>query len=384
MSDEDLQHVLIFAPNYLPAIGGAEIAIKEVTDRIDTDEIQFDMVTPRLKSSRKQKEQVGNVMIHRVGFGYTIDKLLFLVAGVYRAARIHDQNPIDACWAIMVSYSGIAATIFSYLHPSVRYILTLQAGDPLDEIEEKMRWCRWLFEQIFYQADHIHAISTYLKDWARDIGYDGPVAVIPNGVDIELYGKDHSDDAIEDVYAELGKEPSDTTRYLITTSRLVRKNGINDVIRALPELPEYVEFVIVGSGPLESDLKDLARRLEVEARVHFIGLVPHQEIPRYLDAADIFIRPSRTEGMGNSFIEAMAAGVPVVGTLVGGIADFLTHHKTGMVVEPKDPSSIVRAVNTLLRDLTLREEIAINAKNMVRENYNWDHISKEMQSILTK
>jgi glycosyltransferase involved in cell wall biosynthesis len=384
MNDEDLQHILIFAPNYLPAIGGAEIAIKEITDRIDTDEIQFDMVTPRLKSSRKQKEQVGNVMIHRVGFGYNIDKLLFLVAGVYHAARLHGQNSIDACWAIMVSYSGIAATIFSYLYPSVRYILTLQAGDPLDEIEEKMRWCRWLFEQIFYQADQIHAISTYLKDWARDVGYDGPVAVIPNGVDIELYGKDHSDDAIEDVHAELGKEPSDTTRYLITTSRLVRKNGIDDVIRALPELPEYLECIIVGSGPLESDLKDLARRLEVEPRVHFIGLVPHQEIPRYLDAADIFIRPSRTEGMGNSFIEAMAAGVPVVGTSVGGITDFLTHHKTGMVVEPNDPSSIVRAVNTLLRDLTLREEIAINAKNMVRENYNWDHISKEMQSILMK
>jgi glycosyltransferase involved in cell wall biosynthesis len=124
--------------------------------------------------------------------------------------------------------------------------------------------------------------------------------------------------------------------------------------------------------------------MEVEPRVHFMGLVPHQEIPRYLDAADIFIRPSRTEGMGNSFIEAMAACVPVVGTSVGGITDFLTHHKTGMVVEPNDPSSIVRAVNTLLRDLTLREEIAINAKNMVRENYNWDHISKKMQSILMK
>jgi glycosyltransferase involved in cell wall biosynthesis len=103
----------------------------------------------------------------------------------------------------------------------------------------------------------------------------------------------------------------------------VHKNALDTVIRALALLPEAVHFLMVGNGPDKNALAKLADRLGVSARVHFHASVPIEKLPDYLKSCDIFIRPSRSEGMGNSFIEAMAAGLPVIGTQEGGIADFL-------------------------------------------------------------
>ena len=95
----------------------------------------------------------------------------------------------------------------------------------------------------------------------------------------------------------------------------------------LPKLPENVHFIVLGVGPDEVMLKKLVKHERVESRVQFLGQIEHNEMPLYLKACDIFIRPSRSEGMGNSFIEAMAAGLPVIATQEGGIADFLFDEK---------------------------------------------------------
>ena len=120
---------------------------------------------------------------------------------------------------------------------------------------------------------------------------------------------------------ELKKNENNT--YLITTSRLVYKNGIDDVIRALASLPQHIQFVIFGTGPDENTLRSLANELDIQNRIHFKGHIDHDVMPLYLKACDIFIRSSRSEGMGNSFVEAMAAELPVIATQEGGIVDFL-------------------------------------------------------------
>ena len=103
---------------------------------------------------------------------------------------------------------------------------------------------------------------------------------------------------------------------------MVIKNGVGDVIKALPKLSENIKFVILGEGELKQKLIKLAKDLGVSDRVIFKGFVSHEKIPKYLKACDIFIRPSLSEGMGNSFIEAMACRIPVIATPVGGIVDF--------------------------------------------------------------
>jgi L-malate glycosyltransferase len=114
-------------------------------------------------------------------------------------------------------------------------------------------------------------------------------------------------------------------------------------------------------------------------RVHFLGYIPHAELYKYLRVSDIFIRPSLSEGFGNSFIEAMAADLPVIATSVGGIPDFLEDKVTGIFCETEDPKSIADAVQKLLANPILRDAIVLNAHRMVAERYSWSLVAREMR-----
>ena len=103
-----------------------------------------------------------------------------------------------------------------------------------------------------------------------------------------------------------------------------------------------------------------------------------------MKASDIFIRPSRSEGFGNSFVEAMAAKLPVIATDVGGISDFLIHKKTGLVCGLNDSNDIAHKVDMYTRDINLRNEIIDNAHEMVKEKYDWDTVSIKMKDIFIK
>ena len=126
--------------------------------------------------------------------------------------------------------------------------------------------------------------------------------------------------------------------------------------------------------------KGIKQQNKLEDLVNFIGFVRYDILPEYLWASDIFIRPSISEGMGISFIEAMAVGLPVIATSVGGIVDFLLNGETGLFCETHNPESIARQVKRLIDEPALRQKIVENARKMVEEKYDWDLIAQEMKS----
>ena len=119
------------------------------------------------------------------------------------------------------------------------------------------------------------------------MGYLQEPVLIPNAVNTQHFSQTFSTKALEEAASELGKTAGNV--YMVTTSRLVHKNGIDDVIRALALLPAHVQFVVYGGGPDEAMLKALATKLGVADRVHFNGLIGHDAMPLYLQACDIFI-----------------------------------------------------------------------------------------------
>jgi colanic acid/amylovoran biosynthesis glycosyltransferase len=172
---------------------------------------------------------------------------------------------------------------------------------------------------------------------------------------------------------------------VITTSRLVNKNAVGDLIASAEYLPENVHFTIIGSGKLENNLKKMVEDKGWKNRVHFLGSMEHNDLVLHLQQSQVFCRPSLSEGLGNSFLEAMAVGVPVIGTNVGGIPDFLQDGKTGWFCEVKNPQSIAEKIKYILDEKNKAEvdQVRENAKKLVTEKYNWNVITEQMRELFS-
>lgn len=392
------KRVLIISLDYYPGeVGGAEVAIKEITDRILPDEIEFHMVTLHYDKSMEKEEQLGNVLVHRIGFGWknpTIEdrkkfplhynKHLFQFTAAIKALLLHRTYHYDGVWAMMAHSCGVPASIFTLFAPKVRLVLTLQEGDPPEHIERMAKPVWPLFKRAFMRADTIQVISNFLGRWANRMGYAGEPVLVPNAVNTAHFSQTYDSHEIELVRSALGKKAGDV--FLITTSRLVHKNAIDDVIRALVYLPKHVHFVIYGGGPDEAMLRVLAQSSGVAERVHFRGLIAHDVMPKHLKACDIFIRPSRSEGMGNSFVEAMAAGIPVIATQEGGIADFLFDAArnpgvatTGWAVDANAPQQIADAVIDIIEHPERVASVTETARALAMSTYDWNLIARDMK-----
>ena len=373
------------------------MAIKEVTDRIPKEEYSFDMITLRFDPSLPKFERFGNIDIFRIGFTYknsgiadfkkfplVINKYLYPFWALAYAIVLHRRKPYDAVMTTMTSYSSFATLFFKFLFPWIKYIARADDGDPFPYYESRARIAGPLFRMLFTKADFLVVVSSYLLGTVRSLGYKGPSAIVPNGVDVKYFSQNYPPEEISKIRRSFGFEEDST--ILITTSRLVKKNAVDDVIRALPLLPSRIKFVIGGIGPDMEMLKKLTREKEVSERVNFLGQIKHSDSPKYLKACDIYIRPSLSEGFGIVFVEAMAAELPVIATQEGGIADFLydpennpDKEPTGLAVKTRDPEGISKAVLRYMNDVSLRARIVGNARKLVPMRYDWNLVSKMMK-----
>ena len=377
--------ILIFSLAYYPHVGGAEVALKEITDRIS--DITFHVLTLNFGGEAKE-EKIGNTFVHRIGNSASyVSKILFIPRAAFAARILHREQHFNAFWAMM-SYMVLPIVLLRALGIRVPYLLTLQEGDRWEHMFS--RWFILPFRPLlsfgFTHASAVQTISTYLARWAKRMGYAGHVEVIPNGCDTTLFGEDNK---MRDRQFFLKHQSVDGSRtILITTGRLVRKNAVDTVIHALALLPTAIHFVVVGDGEERLALEGLAADLRVSDRVHFIGEIPNSQIMHYLHASDVFVRPSRAEGMGNSFIEAMAAGLPVVATQEGGISDFLFDAKrnpdketTGWAVDIDSPEQIAETVRDILTHPEQVAKVKVNALALVKEKYDWNVIVKQMRNL---
>ena len=355
----NVKKILIFSLAYYPRVGGAEVAIKEITDRIS--DIEFHMITMRFSAADAELEKVGNVFVHRVGSsGSYLDKVLFIPRAAQFARRLHAKEKFDAAWAMM-SYMVLPVVLAKLGTP---YALTLQEGDTEQHMFGRLRILPFLFllRRGFRGARAVSALSTFLATWAKRMGYGGEVEIVPNGADIQHFA---------------GPTISHEGTVLVTSSRLVYKNAIDDVLRALSMVPG-VRFKVAGIGPEEAALKKLSHELGVAERVEWLGFVSHKDLPALLHASDIYVRPSRSEGFGASFPEAFAVGLPVITTQEGGLKDYITSEVAWPV--PKDsPAQIALQIKDILGNPEQVKRVVENAHRLVVEKYDWSLVARDMR-----
>ncbi len=281
--------------------------------------------------------------------------------------------------------ASVPAKTIKLEHPKVKNNLTLQEGDPTKYIEKVMKPASPLITRAITKADKVQAISTFLADWAKKRGVaNEKIELIHNGANPRDLAESASEQEISELKKILNKKPEEI--YLVNTARLVHQKANDDTIRALALLPANIKFLVVGDGPDEQMLKDLAKELKLENRVIFTGRVDRSEITKYRKAADIFVCPSRSEGLGNAFLSAMASRLPVIATQEGGLAEFIfdaqknpDKESTAWAVEKNSPEQIAMAVKDILSNPEKTKKITDTARKMVEQKYDWDMITKDMR-----
>jgi glycosyltransferase involved in cell wall biosynthesis len=143
----------------------------------------------------------------------------------------------------------------------------------------------------------------------------------------------------------------------------------------------YIRYTVAGDGEEAANLQRLARDLQIDDIVEFTGRVPNQDVPGLLAKAQIFSLPSSMEGFGIAYLEAMAAGLPVIGCKGEGIADVVCSGKTGMLIEADDLDALVKALDQLLANPDAARGMGSRARKLVLDKYSWHTNAKKMINL---
>jgi glycosyltransferase involved in cell wall biosynthesis len=236
---------------------------------------------------------------------------------------------------------------------------------------------RWSERMVWDRCRSAVVVSQEVEQVLRGRGYAGPVHRIPYSVDTAMFEESPVDHRLR---AELGLR-GQVIAYL---GRLVPQKGIEVLLDAYSRLPSRsaTSLLIVGSGPLE------ARCRTVEGAV-VVTDVAHAEVPRYLKLADVVVLPSLTtptwkEQFGRVIIEALAAGVPVVGSDSGEIPHLLDDTGGGLVVPEGKPDELAKTITTLLESPELRMRIAASGRDRVRSRYTTEARALALEAVLSE
>ena len=229
------------------------------------------------------------------------------------------------------------------------------------------------------RARGILAVSAFTAQQAVKNQYLDPrdVFVLPPALDPNFVPATSADDEIPP-----GRN------VLLTVGRLISSEpgkGVDAVIRVLPEVLKRVPdllYVVIGEGDLRPRLEQLAQQCAVQDHVFFVGRQESENLRRYYSRSDIYVMPSRQEGFGLVFLEAMACGKPVIAANFGGAAEIVQESITGFLVDPDSPGQLADRLIRLLEDEDLRKKMGAAGRQVVQQRYTFPRFEEGLTRIL--
>jgi glycosyltransferase involved in cell wall biosynthesis len=419
---------------YYPWVGGAEVFAQKLAECLADRGDEVEVVTGRWADKEvKEEEEIGGVRVRRVepmtdvrflktlgwiwpGYRESLKILEIkdkqslsqrdqkLKAPLSGKEKLLDRDSSSSLMAPPLNDGRGISLMHAHIFPGMvvgallkrrtdwPLLTTVQGGDLADYPETTGMGLGILTPMIGWslrQADMVHAVSEYLAEKAKKLGAKKTI-VVPNGVDTKVF---RPGDKIK-LRKKLGFSEDDL--IIVSHSRLTPKNGLDLLIKAFSRIKNYelrirgenkkretrnLKLLIMGGGHQRGELEGLIRDLRLGETVTLAGEKPHREIPDYLAMGDGFCRPARDEGFGISFIEAMACGLPVVGTRVGGIPEVVDEGETGWLVESENEEEVVTALVRLLGDKELRKKMGEKGRKVAVERFGWERVLKRMEEV---
>lgn len=223
-------------------------------------------------------------------------------------------------------------------------------------------------------ATHVLAVSERVAEYAAREFRIPPdrLTTIWNGVDL-----DH--------FRPIRRDASAGAPVVGCTARLHPENDQATLLRAISTVGRRwpdVQLLLVGRGPEEERLKQLGEALGILAHIRFVGEQP--DVAPFLQQMDLYVQPSVVAGMPNSVLEAMAAGLPVVATAVGGIPEVVVEGETGLLVPPRDSAALANAMLKLLVDGGLAEAFGRAGRARVEAHFGEDRMREQLETLLDR
>ena len=367
--------ICMISTDFLPNLGGIATHVYELSKTLVKQGNDVHVITFRNKFQGIKYEEIDGIEVHRIYFphikligffGYTFFAWLTLKSVIKRRG-------ID----IIHSHTIPNALIAKFIGDIPKVETEHSSG--FLEMVGKGKY-KWRYNWLLNHANHIIGPSKELVDTfiELDISPD-KTSFISNGVDIEKFNPDVGGDKIRDRYNIRLDE-----KIVLCPRRLEPKNGVYHFIKAIPHIIKEignVKYLIVGDGSEMNKLKEAVSKLKIANQVIFVGSVVNSEMPKYYAASDIVVLPSLKEATSIAGLEAMASGKPLVGTNVGGIPQIITEGETGILVPPKNPEALGRAIVYLLTNNEKRIEIGLNARKRVETEFSWEVIAKKTMRI---
>lgn len=294
----------------------------------------------------RHEVQYGNDVYHPrflaiPGILRSLDGIMMALGSLSTVLKLHRQSGFKLIDAHFSYPDGYAATLLGqWLKLPVT--ITLRGT----EVPQSTSHRRPLLLKALQRATHIFSVSDSLKQHVVSMGIDADkVQVVGNGVDTKRFYR------VDQAAARRQLELPEQAKVLITVGGLVERKGYHRVIECLPSLLQQfpnLHYLVVGGASGEGDwtkhLHLLVQKLALENHVHFLGTLPPDKLKWPLSAADVFVLATRNEGWANVLLEAMACGLPVVATDVGGNAEVVSVEQLGRIVPFGDHAKLEKAI----------------------------------------
>lgn len=237
---------------------------------------------------------------------------------------------------------------------------------------------------VLRRADAVIVLNGHIRDWMiNGQGIDpSKIFLVPNGVDVKKF--------IPNPESEGKIKRSSDKRTIIFVKRLSEQSGVRYLIQSMSAVKEQfpdVQLLLIGDGELADELRGMVEDLGLSGNVQFIGRVPNDQVPTYLNGADIYVLPSVPQGEAEetfslSLIEALACGKAVIATSIGGSKEIIGSGKDiGVLVPPRDPEALAGAIIRFLEDPKMIAMFGENARKAVVSRFTWEGVAKETLEV---
>jgi glycosyltransferase involved in cell wall biosynthesis len=369
--------ILLINSEYPPIGGGAGNASQHITRELAALGHEIIVITAHFRGLPKLETHNG-VTVRRIPAlrrrqdrSGALEQLAFILSASLSTFRLVRQSKADVTLAFFGMPSGaVAWTLKKFFR--IPYVVSLRGGDvpgfrPYD-FKTMHRLLAPFLRVIWHDASAVIANSRGLRDLALAFDSSIEIPIIPNGVDVSQY--------------PAGDRAWSPPR-LLSVGRIVHQKGLDLGLRALAGLKDLDwEWRIAGDGPQVESLQSLAAELGIAERIAFLGWQSREELAKWYHQSNLFLFPSRHEGMPNAVLEAMAGGLPVIATRIAGNEELVLDGGTGLLVPTESVDNLREALRKLLSNPTLRQRMGTASRQRVEQNYTWQKTAEAYQTTL--